>query len=164
MDDMNNEYAVVFPPQAKQESGTAPDGSAKAPESGSRISAEAILERIDAIRSDSTYIFEAIGAIKDMEGFESKPGAAEDTRPKAISTIIQARETTNQQALRLLEKMYDDMRPSRPSAEPDKEAERFRQVAESLSHFPGMDQDYVGEILSKMSQQMFVKAGSEIVK
>ena len=40
---------------------------------------------------------------------------ADTSRGEAITAIVKSRETTNQQVLRLLEKMYDDLKPQQNS-------------------------------------------------
>jgi len=65
-------------------------------------SAEGILARIDAIIQDTAHIKEALDALRN---------AAQGEVANAMGDIIKAREATNQQTLRLLEKMYDDAKP-----------------------------------------------------
>ena len=72
-----------------------------------------VLERIDKIVNDTAHIREAITAVKEMEINGGISG--DEARGNAISTAVQARETTNQQALRLYEKMYDDLKPKNKS-------------------------------------------------
>ena len=71
-----------------------------------------ILVRIASIVNQTSYIGEACEALKEMEdsGDGGAPGNRMDpARAKALADVVQCRETTNQQILRLYEKMYDDL-------------------------------------------------------
>ncbi len=114
-----------------------------------------VLTRMDRIIDDTAYLREAIQAVE--ENRPSMNALADCSRGEAIQAIVQSREATNQQILRLLEKMYDDLKP----AKPDGEMRKLQQLADILAHFP---QEYAVDILRKASQQIFVKAGAEIVK
>lgn len=78
-----------------------------------------VLSRIDLIMNDKSHIHEAIDAIRNMEINEG-PGGDEFEKAKAISSAAQSRETTNQQLLKLFEKMYDDLKVSVESEEQKK--------------------------------------------
>lgn len=80
------------------------------PDNHSELTMDYVLNSIDGIIKDSSYIHEAIGAIRDLDVIESPCG---DDRSNSISAAVQSRETTNQQLLRLLEKMYDDLKPEK---------------------------------------------------
>ncbi len=109
---------------------------------------EYVLERIDKIMNDIAYIREAIESVKDMEA-----SATDFTRAEAIARIVNAREGTNQQLLRLLEKMYADLKPEKVS----NEILKFRELSDALCRFPP---DVAEDILSDAVQQMFVKPGT----
>lgn len=73
-----------------------------------------ILTRINHITNMSGYITSAFEALSSMEdGDSGSPGAPGnvlgEAKANAIATVVQSREATNQQILRLYEKMYDDM-------------------------------------------------------
>ena len=73
-----------------------------------------ILTRINNIVNQTSYIGEAYEAFKTMgDGDSGDCGAPGNimgkAKAEAIAAVVQCRETTNQQILRLYEKMYDDM-------------------------------------------------------
>ncbi|MCL2518823.1 MAG: hypothetical protein FWF15_09695 [Oscillospiraceae bacterium] len=72
---------------------------------------ENILKRIDMIIEDSDYIREALHTLKDFEIYTGEYVNVADARAVAIGEIVKNREVTNQQTLRFLEKMYDDLKP-----------------------------------------------------
>ena len=83
--------------------------------------------------------------------------SGDSARGGALQAIVQFRETTNQQLLRLLEKMYDDLKP----AKPDGEMQKLQQLSKALAILPPAQ---AADILAKSAQQMFVRAGAEIVR
>jgi hypothetical protein len=73
-----------------------------------------VLNRIDYIMKESSHINNAIETIRYMEINEG-PMGSDSARGEAISHAVKSRETTNQQLIKLLEKMYDDLKPEKPS-------------------------------------------------
>lgn len=73
-----------------------------------------ILQRINNIVNQTSYIThvcETLAAMSDGDSGEScSPGnVMGEAKANALAGIVQSRETTNQQILRLYEKMYDDL-------------------------------------------------------
>ncbi len=73
-----------------------------------------ILDRINNIINQTSYIGEVAEALKDMADGDSgdmySPGnLMGQAKAEALGTIVTSRETTNQQILKLYEKMYDDL-------------------------------------------------------
>ncbi len=73
-----------------------------------------LLQQIAAIQSDMEYVKEGFTYLADMNvGGKTAPYEPEDVAGKAkaqaLGDIVRCRETTNQQLLRLYEKMYDDL-------------------------------------------------------
>ena len=73
-----------------------------------------ILTRINDIVNQTIYIGEAYEAFKIMgDGDSGDCGAPGNIMGKAkadaVAEVVRSRETTNQQILKLYEKMYDDM-------------------------------------------------------
>jgi len=115
------------------------------------------LTRIDQILNDTAHIHEAIAAIRDMPVNEGMNNMAGDTaRGEAISHTVQSRETTNQQLIQLIEKMYDDLKPKEPSDE----ILKFQQLTDALCKYPP---ETAAEILKRAAQQMFVKPATAVV-
>ena len=73
-----------------------------------------ILTRINNIINQTSYIGEACEALKSMgdgdSGESCSPGnVMGQAKAEALGAIVKTREATNQQILKLYEKMYDDM-------------------------------------------------------
>ncbi len=73
-----------------------------------------ILSKLAEIQTETSYLNEAISKLSSMNdgdsGSASSPGnilGAE--KAKAFGDIVRCRETTNQQIIKLYEKMYDDI-------------------------------------------------------
>ncbi len=75
-----------------------------APKSDDRCIVDHILELVKRIIEDNAYIEIALEQLEDM------PDNCEKT--EIIGDIVHCRETTNQQALRVCEKIYDDLKLS----------------------------------------------------
>ena len=78
------------------------------------MTVEDILQHINNIVNQTGYIGEAYEAFKTMgDGDSGDCGAPGNimgkAKAEAIATVVQCRETTNQQILKLYEKMYDDL-------------------------------------------------------
>ena len=79
-----------------------------------------LLQQIAAIQSDTEYLKEGLDQLAQMGiGDSGEPGSPGNilgqARATALRDMIRGRESTNQQLLRLYEKMYDDLL-SRPAA------------------------------------------------
>lgn len=80
-----------------------------------------ILKQIAAIQQETAYLNEAIEKLSAMgDGDSGGPGAPGNlqgqAKAMAFETIVQCRETTNQQMLRMYEKMYDNLCTSQSTA------------------------------------------------
>ena len=119
------------------------------------LSMEFILSRIDQILKDNAHTHEAIKAVQDIpvmkpnENMVNYQGDfAGQAKAEAISKAVLSRETTNQQLIRLLEKMYDDLKPKKQS----ESVMMFQQLTETLRDYPP---DTVNGILQAAVTQMF---------
>lgn len=121
------------------------------------LSMDYVLTRIDKIINDTAYLHEAINAVEKMEAAQPGMQGCDTSRGDAIKTIVVSRETTNQQTLKLLEKMYDDLKPKELSDD----ILKLKQLTDTLCRYPN---EFAEDVIRKAAQQMFVKAGSEIVK
>ena len=75
-----------------------------------------LLQQIAALQSDTEYLKDALAQMAQMGvGDSGKPGSPGDimgqAKAEALQSMIMGRETTNQQLLRLYEKMYNDLFP-----------------------------------------------------
>jgi hypothetical protein len=113
-------------------------------------SIEGILSRIDSILSDTSHIYSALETLSDipLQGGNDF-GAA--NKAEAIAKVVAAREATNQQALRFLERMYDELAPQRIPPE----IVKFKEIMDSLKSFEDLDEEIVAEIIEKAAFQMF---------
>ena len=79
-----------------------------------------LLQQIAAIQSDTEYLKEGLTQLAQLgAGDSGEPGSPGNilgqAKATALRDMIRGRESTNQQLLRLYEKMYDDLL-SRPAA------------------------------------------------
>ena len=73
------------------------------------ITAKYILEQIEKIRSDSKYIYDALEKLEGVALSATAGDIGAQAKAQAIETVVQCRETTNQQMLKFYEKLYDDL-------------------------------------------------------
>ena len=78
------------------------------------LTAADILQHINNIVNQTSYITSALEALQAMSDGDSgemnAPGnVMGEAKANALAGIVQSRETTNQQILRMYDKMYDDM-------------------------------------------------------
>jgi hypothetical protein len=125
---------------------------------GETVSAREILDRISAISAESAYVNDALNALNALQagsGAQSSDGYGVQGKAEAIANVVQARETTNQQMLRLLEKMYDNTQTPKDSGTKsvmvDDAINRFKAVIAALEQFRDNDGDYPGEILETIT-------------
>ena len=128
VDEQGNEYEATYPKRAK---GLVKNGRARfvdehticlacppnqmeennmcdITEFEEKLSINYVLDHIERITRDNEYIRNALEQLAAMP--KSDPGdIAGQEKAKAIGDIVRCREATNQQALRLYEKMYDDV-------------------------------------------------------
>ena len=122
------------------------------------LSMDYVLTRMDKIINDTAYLHEAITAVGNMEAAEpGVNGSCDTSRGEAIKAIVVSREMTNRQTLKLLEKMYDDLKPKELSDD----ILKLKQLTDTFCRYPN---EFAEDVIRKASQQMFVKAGAEIVK
>ena len=82
-----------------------------------------LLQQIAAIQSDTGYLKEGLEQLARMGiGDSGEPGSPGNilgqAKATALRDMIRGRESTNQQLLRLYEKMYNDLLPRKVSREP----------------------------------------------
>ncbi len=73
----------------------------------SEVSLEYVLQCIDTLVKNTDYIKDACKSIVTI----ANDGDTGVEQAEAIKSIVTSRETTNQQLIKLLEKMYDDLKP-----------------------------------------------------
>ena len=81
----------------------------------SKFTVNYILEQIEKIAASTEYLNRAVAEIGQLQESTEFPMEGYMSKAEAICQVVTCRETTNQQMLRLYEKMYDDLKPKTPS-------------------------------------------------
>lgn len=81
--------------------------AAHAPDDASLTVAE-IVASIKELMNSNGYLLQALESLESTPPAQGPGDIAGAERAKAIADVVRCRETTNQQALRIYEKMYDD--------------------------------------------------------
>ena len=113
-----------------------------------------ILERMEAIQKDTKYLSEVIDKLSRMQdgdsGSANSPGnIMGEAKAEALGDVVRCRETTNQQLLRMYEKMYED-RSARGSMR-----QKAYDLVECVARTDGIDSEdkriMVSDILKHMA-------------
>ena len=104
-----NRICLTCPPDIKTE-----EAHMSKPSIFGEMTVQDILVRIASIVNQTSYIAEVAEALKSMGDGDSgdmySPGnVMGQAKAEALGAIVTTRETTNQQILKLYEKMYDDL-------------------------------------------------------
>lgn len=81
---------------------------AHAPDSKS-LTVKDVLDAIERVSAEKEYLYKAMASIEALPPCKGPGDITGAEQAKAIAEVVKCRETTNQQMLRLYEKMYDNM-------------------------------------------------------
>lgn len=126
-----------------------------------KLSINYVLEQIKKISEDTEYLYGAIEKLGQMANAAGPGDIVGAEKAKALGKIVESRESTNQQILRIYEKMYDDLMVSNSKNLPDSVL-KFKQACEIVR--ANQSESMANDTIRLMAQQMFVVAGAEIVK
>lgn len=107
-----------------------------------KLSINYILGQIERIAEQTAHLHEAIAALGEIEEIDSCVDVGSG-KAKAIADVVRCRETTNQQLLKLYEKMYDDLKPQPPT-------DILREI---LCHIDELPPDAAQQSLMKIYEQ-----------
>jgi len=83
----------------------------KMPEGASaEMSTQWVMAKMDAIVHENAYLTDAVKTLSEMTV------SGHDSKAMALATVVESREETNRQTIKLLEKMYDSLNP--PQTDP----------------------------------------------
>lgn len=125
----DNTICLACPPHIELEETTMSSTTKTTTKPKDKLTINYVLNQIEQIVKDNEYIHSALEQLALMP--KSDPGdIAGQEKAKAIGDIVRCRETTNQQALRLYEKMYDDLKPQ--SVMPSERMQIIHSLIETL--------------------------------
>ncbi len=90
-----------------------------------------VLSEIKATREQTAHINEALKMLEAVRS-EGHGVVGAQEKAKGIATVVQCRETTNQQALRFYEKLYDDLRSKDEPLTRDDKIEKITMIQHSI--------------------------------
>ena len=132
----DNKICLVCPPNNKE------DINMSNTTKKEKLTIDYVLKQIEQIMKNTDYIQNALEQLSLMP--KSEPGdIAGLEKAKAIADVVRCRETTNQQALRLYEKMYDDLKPK-------EESSKLRAIEKLLDTVKEVNSEEGAEVLSDM--------------
>lgn len=128
------------------------------------FSADYILKQIEKIQEqflDLKNTVNNIGCVEECDRIGEEETTVHDEvaikKIIAITEVFHRREESLQKLLELYSKMYDDLRPKELSDD----ILKLKQLTDTLCRYPN---EFAEDVIRKASQQMFVKAGAEVVK
>ena len=128
----DKKICLVCPPKIMEDNSMS-DTTKNSKRTKAKLSIDYVLDKIECIVKDTEYIHNALEQLSLMP--KSEPGdIAGQEKAKAIGDIVRCRETTNQQALRLYEKMYDDLKPHEETTK-NKVVELLSEMANNTALF-----------------------------
>lgn len=122
---------LACPPDIHLEEHNMSDTPKTTTKSKEKLTINYVLNQIEHIVKDTEYLHNAIAQFDLLNRVCPDDGALHEMA-KAIGDIVRCRETTNQQALKLYEKMYDDLIPKEESTK-NKAIEMVSELAKELS-------------------------------
>lgn len=127
-----------------------------------KMTPEYALEQIELISKNTGYLTEALQVLSQMTPAGGAGDIAGAEKAQAIGNAVVAREETNRRLIEFYQKLYDELKPQK-QREPvlSEDMIKFQQMCDMLSK---IDPPAAAEILGRSMQQMFAKAGAEIVK
>jgi len=155
--DMYTDIAEVVRSSVSGEQPT--DNFIKTKPSPTGLSLDWVLSRIDMVINNTAHINSTLEALKQIP-----PSAAGDVssipKSEAMAEIIKCRETTNQQTLKLLEKMYEDIKPLK-SHKPIEQG-KFEALIELAGDLPPIQKDNFIREMVGLSQNENNKPGAPL--
>lgn len=82
-----------------------------------KLSMDYVLDKIEAVRKDSEYLYKTVHALETMQVSQGPEDIAGQAKAQALADVVRCRETTNQQLIQLYTRMYDDLKPTGGSCE-----------------------------------------------
>ncbi len=127
-----------------------------------KMTPEYALEQIELISKNTGYLTEALQVLSQMIPAGGAGDIAGAEKARAIGNSVVAREETNRRLIEFYQKLYDEFKPQKQRETVlSEDMIKFQQMCDMLSK---IDPPAAAEILGRSMQQMFAKAGAEIVK
>ena len=123
----------------QRDNGPRPQVSKEAKETSAEMSLAWVMAKMDTIINDTAHITDTLSALRDMPHTEAHDYAGAN-KAEAMGKVVQAREETNRQTLRFLEKMYEDLKPRKANpVSMIKEMGAHMDVEEMINMLPPAD-------------------------
>ena len=115
-----NKICLACPPDKSEDKKMSdknikPENSAA--EAPDKLTMNYVLEQIERISKDTEYLYNTIQKLGEMSNASGPGDIVGRAKAEALGNVVECRETTNQQLLKMYEKMYDDLKPQPPLKE-----------------------------------------------
>ena len=110
----DNKICLACPPE-KSEDKKMSDINIKtensAEQAPGKLTVNYVLEQIERISKDTEYLYNTIQKLGEMANESGLDDIVGQAKAQALGDVVKCREATNQQLLKMYEKMYDDLKP-----------------------------------------------------
>ena len=120
------------------------------------LMASDILQRIDMLISETSYLRESVEAIARIEsagvGEAGSPGdIGSQAKARAIASVVEQRELTNQKMIALLDRMYDDLSPTTRSARQPRNPDETKLIERLIDQAGDLSEETLAVFLDKLT-------------
>lgn len=120
------------------------------------LTANDLLQRIDKLIGETTYLREGVEALARIEsggiGEAGSPGdIATQAKARAVASVIEQREQTNQKLIELLARMYDDLSPATVENRPSRSPEEMKLIERLIDQSSDMSEETLNAFLDRLT-------------
>lgn len=120
------------------------------------VTSSDILSRIDMLIGETRYLRESVEALAQIPsggtGDPHSPGdIGAQAKARAIASVVEQREQTNQKLIALLDRMYGDLSPAPVGKKPMRAPEETKLIERLIDQSPEMSEDILRAFLDKLA-------------
>lgn len=119
------------------------------------LTANDLLQRIDMLITETAYLRESVEALASIEsagvGEAGSPGdIGAQAKARAIASVVEQREQTNQKMIELLARMYDDLSPTVITKKASRSPEEMKLIERLIDQSSEMSEDTLRIFLERL--------------
>ena len=120
------------------------------------LAASDILQRIDLLIGETAYLRESVDALARIEsggvGEAGSPGdIGAQAKARAIASVIEQRELTNQKMIALLDRMYSDLSPTMRATRQSRNPDETKLIERLIDQAGEMSEETLNAFLDKLT-------------
>jgi hypothetical protein len=120
------------------------------------LTANDILQRIDMLIGETAYLRESVDALARIEsggvGEAGSPGdIGTQAKARAIASVIEQRELTNQKMIALLDRMFDDLSPTMRATKQSRNPDETKLIERLIDQAGELSEETLAVFLEKLT-------------